>query len=111
MFLNEGSGENGEHPISFELIFCKSRRSLLILADVNSLCCSEVEYDRLVNSCIAALYCADIGVDIVQRAICSSDIPLPRVRPPQVFNDLISVCSMTRSELRPAQNWLLRRIT
>src|SRR6218665_945769 len=64
MFLNEGSGENGEHPISLELIFCKSRRSLLILADVNSLCCSEVEYDSLVNSCIAALYCADIGVDI-----------------------------------------------
>src|SRR6218665_2637880 len=62
MFLNEGSGENGEHPISFELIFCKSRRSLLILADVNSLCCSEVEYDSLVNSCISALYCADIGI-------------------------------------------------
>src|SRR6218665_1308939 len=100
MFLNEGSGENGEHPISFELIFSKSTRSLLILAYVKFLCCSDVQYDRLVNSCIAALY----GVDMVQKALCSSDSPLPRARPPQVFDELISVCSITRSELRPAQN-------
>src|SRR6218665_2308128 len=111
MFLNEGSGENGEHPISFALIFSKSTRSLVILACVKSLCCFDVQYDRLVNSCIAALYCANIGVDVVQRALCSSDSPLPRVGPPQVFNDLIIVCSITRSELRPSQNWLLRRIT
>src|SRR6218665_1125760 len=111
MFLNEGTGENGEHSISFELICSKSTRSLLILVCVKSLCSSDVQYDRLVNSCIAALNCADIGVGMVQRALCSSDSPLPRVRPPQVFNDFISVCSITRSELRPAQNWLLRRIT
>jgi len=52
MILNEESGENGEYPISFELIFYNSTRSLLIVACSNSLCCSDVEYERLVNSAL-----------------------------------------------------------
>ena len=52
-----------------------------------------------------------MGADIIQRALCSSVIPLPRVSPPEVFKDLIKVCSIARSELTPAQYWLLRRMT
>jgi len=53
--LGTVSDENGEHPISFELSFSKSARRLLIAACANSLCCVDVEYERLMNFCIAVL--------------------------------------------------------
>ena len=42
-----------------------------------------------------------------QTAVCCSDIPPACVRPPVPFSYFINVCSMTRSDLRPVQEWLL----
>ena len=55
-FLNEESGEKGDHATSFTLIPSRSVPSLFILASVTSLCCSDVEYDRFVNSGIVMFY-------------------------------------------------------
>jgi len=57
------------------------------------------------------LYSADMGLDMVQTAVCCSEIPPPCVRPPVPFSDFISVCSITRSELRPVYEWLLQSCT
>ncbi len=56
---------------------------------------------RLLNSCMALLYS---DVDMVHYQRISSVIPLPCVKLPELFNDLINMWSMTKSELRPAQN-------
>jgi len=94
MILNVGSEENGEHPISFELIFSKSTRSLLSVT--YSLYCSDVEYDRLVNSCIAALYCSDIEVGMVQRAISSRHSLLSKV----IHCNCLNSCKTLRCSCR-----------
>ena len=54
---------------------------------------------------MASMYSDVMGVDMVHNQRISPVIPLPCVKPPELFNkDLINVCSMTKSELRPAQN-------
>ena len=107
MFRNERSSENGVNGISLELILARSCMSLFRRASVVSLCWSLVVYVRLFKSCIAMLYFAVTGMDIVQSERCSSFIPLSCVKPSLVLRDLISVRSITRSELSPAQNVLL----
>ena len=47
---------------------------------------------------------------MVQIALWCSDIPLPHVRHTSLL-ERISVCSITRSEPRPAQYWRMRLIT
>ena len=57
--------------------------------DLKSLWCADVVYGKFVNSCIAVLYSNVMG----SRGLWSSDIPLPSIRPPLVFSDLINSCS------------------
>lgn len=59
-----------------------------------------------------ALLHSDVrGVDMVHNARISSVTPLSWVKPLLLLHqDCINVCSMTRSELRSAKYWLLRRI-
>lgn len=41
------------------------------------------------------------------NAVVSFAIPLPRVKPPRLFKDLIRTCSVTKSAYNPAQRLLL----
>lgn len=110
-FLNGGSKEKGEKAFSFVLILERSDESLSFLAPVASLCCSLVVYVNSLKPCMAMLISDVMGADIVHSALCSSVNLLPCVKPPVLLSDLMSVCSLTRSQLRPAQDWSVRRIT
>lgn len=87
VFLNEGSDKKGEH---WQVLnWSSSGQTLFILASFKSLWCADVVYGKFVNSCIAVLYSNVMG----SRGLWSSDIPLPSIRPPLVFSDLINSCS------------------
>ena len=70
----------------------------------------------LVNGCIRDRGCWIlawlVGFIIYGCRYCpqwSTFILCPCVKPPVLFRDFIKSCSMTRSELTPDMNWLLRR--
>ena len=65
----------------------------------------------LLKFCMPYLYADDIGADIVHMALWCSVMPLPLVSPLVLFRDLIIVCSITKSEPKPAQYWLVRLMT
>lgn len=93
--------------LSVFLIFSTLVLSLFTMASEDSLCCSLVVKFRSLSSCMLLLYSNVMGVDMVHNARIFSVIPLPWVKPSLLFNEHISVCPMTKSELRPAQYWLL----
>ena len=95
ILLNVGSEEKGENAFSFVLIFERSDASLSILELVAFLWCLLVAYVRSLKSC--TLTSDVMEADIVHNARCYLTATV-------LFSDLMSVCSATRSQLRPVQN-------
>ena len=55
--------------------------------------------------------CIIVRAHIVQQAFWCSVMPLPWVSPAVLFKDCMRYCSITKSETRPAQYWLMRLMT
>lgn len=91
--------------------FQMSKVSFSILEILEYMCCSLLVYASPLKSCMAILYSKLIGADIVHNARWSSVILLPWIKPPDVLNDLLSACSITRSQSIPIQKWFISQMT
>ena len=106
MFLSDGSRENGLKVLSLSSVISfhpgSCWFSLLLTGRIDKI--TEFLHGVVVLRCYGCGHCPP-------RTHFFHSIPIPWVKPPLLFNDRIKVCSMTRSELSPAQKSLLRRIT
>jgi hypothetical protein len=111
MFLKEGSMLKGYLCDKYWSSCWMSLLSLASRVEVASLCCSLVVYVTPVDSSIAVLISALVGVERTHTSRWVSVKTRPRVKPPVVFSLRTRHCSMTRSVDNPAQGLSDRRTT